>query len=269
MDESVIPLTIYDSHTHLNDDAFYDDVPAFMARAKHYGVVEMNMVGSNQILNERALKLAHEYPGLHAVIGWHPEDAKDYDDAARKELVKQLADPEVVGIGEIGLDYHWDTTPKDVQKRVFKEQLAMARDLHLPISIHCREALQDTYDILKNVHLEDFGGVMHSFAGDAEWAKRFLDLGMDLSYSGVVSFHKAEDVHEAAKVTPLDRIMVETDAPYLTPMPYRGKENEPAFCYYTVIALSKLLGENPQTIADASRQNARRLFKERKLHEED
>lgn len=269
MTDKIIPLTIYDSHTHLNDDAFYDDVPAFMARAQHYGVVEMNMVGSNRVLNERALRLAHDYPGLHAVVGWHPEDAKDYDDTARYELEQQLADPEVVGIGEIGLDYHWDTTPVDVQKRVFKEQLAMARNLHLPISIHCREALADTYEILKQAHLEDFGGVMHSFAGDAEWAQKFLDLGMDLSYSGVVSFHKTTDVHAAAQVTPLDRIMVETDAPYLTPMPYRGKENEPAFCYYTVLALSELLAATPQTIADASRQNARRLFKERSSNEED
>lgn len=260
---SIIPLSIYDSHTHLNDDAFYDDVPAFMARAKHYGVFEMNMVGSNRVLNDRAIKLAHDYPGLHAVVGWHPEDAKDYDAAARQEFLDQLADPEVVGIGEIGLDYHWDTTPPDVQKQVFKEQLAIARNLHLPISIHCREALADTYTILKDAHLEGFGGVMHSFAGDAEWAKRFLDLGMHLSYSGVVSFHKATAVHAAAKVTPLDRMMVETDAPYLTPMPYRGKENEPAFCYYTVLALSDLLKENPQTIADHSRKNAKRLFKER------
>lgn len=269
MVEQVIPLVIYDSHTHLNDDCFFDDVPAYVARAQHYGVQEMNMVGSNQVLNDRALQLAHAYPALHAVIGWHPEDAKNYDQAARKKFVHQLADPEVVGIGEIGLDYHWDTSPQDVQKRVFKEQLDLAREYHLPVSIHCREALADAYTILKDAHVGDFGGVMHSFAGDAEWAEKFLDLGMDLSYSGVVSFHRATAVHEAAKVTPLSHLMVETDAPYLTPMPYRGKQNEPAFTYFTVLALAKLLNKRPEAIAQASLKNAQRLFKERTQNEED
>lgn len=265
----VIPLKIYDSHTHLNDDCFYNDVPAYLARARHYGVVTMNMVGSNQVLNERAIQLAHQYSELRAIVGWHPEDAKNYDQEAQTTLRAQLGDPQVVGIGEIGLDYHWDTSPRAVQKRVFEEQLAFARELQLPVSIHCREALADTYQILKANHVGDFGGVMHSFAGDAEWARKFLALGMHLSYSGVVSFHRATAVHEAAKVTPLDRMMVETDAPYLTPMPYRGKQNEPGFTYYTVMALSELLDESPQTIAQASYQNADQLFKERVPHEED
>lgn len=269
MVEQVIPLKIYDSHTHLNDDCFFSDVPAYIARARHYGVVEMNMLGSNQHLNDRAIQLAHDYSGLHAIVGWHPEDAKNYDDEARQRLKQQLTDTVVVGIGEIGLDYHWDTAPRDVQQRVFEEQLELAWQFNLPVAIHCREALADTYDILKNAHVGDFGGVMHSFAGDAEWAQKFLDLGMDLSYSGVVSFHKAEDVHEAAWVTPLDHLMVETDAPYLTPMPYRGKQNEPAFTYFTVLALAKLLNERPQTVAEASWKNAQRRFKERNQNEED
>lgn len=269
MVEQVIPMQIYDSHTHLNDDCFYADVPAYIARARHYGVVEMNMVGSNQKLNDRALQLAHTYPGLHAIIGWHPEDAKDYDSAAREKLRAQLTDPAVVGIGEIGLDYHWDTSPRDIQRQVFEDQLALAREYQLPVSIHCREALADTYELLKEAHVGDFGGVMHSFAGDAKWAERFLDLGMDLSYSGVVSFHRAAAVHEAAQLTPLNRIMVETDAPYLTPMPYRGKQNEPAFTYYTVLALAELLNKRPQEIAQASWENAHRLFKERARNEKD
>lgn len=269
MVEQVLPLQIYDSHTHLNDDCFYDDVPAYLARARHYGVVEMNMVGSNHQLNTRALRLAREYSGLHAVVGWHPEDAKDFDQAAQDELISQLQDPEVVGIGEIGLDYHWDTSPKAVQKRVFADQLELARKFQLPVAIHCREALADTYEILKAHHVSDFGGVMHSFAGDAKWAQKFLDLGMDLSYSGVVSFHKAADIHAAAQATPLDRLMVETDAPYLTPMPYRGKQNEPAFTYFTVLAVADLLGEEAATIADASWTNAKRLFKERTRNEKD
>lgn len=269
MNDQIIPLRIYDSHTHLNDDCFYSDVPAFLARARHYGVLQMNMVGSNQVLNQRALHLAHTYTGLHAIIGWHPEDAKQYNQAAEDLLLHQIKDPQVVGVGEIGLDYHWDTSPREVQKKVFRRQLEIAQQYHLPVSIHCREALQDTYEILSEYHVADFGGVMHSFAGDAEWAQKFLDLGMNLSYSGVVSFHRSEDVHAAAKVTPLNRLMVETNAPYLTPMPFRGKQNEPAFTYYTVLALSQLLDEKPQVIANASYDNAARLFMKRESHEKE
>lgn len=253
-------LTIYDSHTHLNDDLLYADVPAYLARAKHYGVTEMNMIGSDAKLNARALELAHHYQGLHAVIGWHPEELAGYTPTAEAKLEEQLADPAVVAIGEIGLDYYWDASPREVQQAAFERQLALARNLHLPVEIHCREAIEDTYRILKAAKVGEFGGVMHSFAGDAEWAKRFLNLGMHLSFSGVVTFKKATDVQAAAQVTPLDRMLVETDAPYLTPMPYRGKQNEPAFTYYTVQGLATLLGKEAQELAAATYQNAVDLF---------
>lgn len=265
---AVTSVNLYDSHTHLNDDAFYNDVPAFIARARHFGVNEMNMVGSNAQLNQRALRLAHDYPGLHAVIGYHPEDAKDFDQPARQLLVGQLQDPAVVGIGEIGLDYHWDTSPKDQQQQVFDDQLQLAKQLHLPVSIHCREALADTYEMLKAADVASFGGVMHSFAGDPEWARKFLDLGMYLSYSGVVSFGGAKEVQASAKLTPLDRIMVETDAPYLTPKPYRGKMNEPAFTYFTALNLAELRGEDFKKLAAATTKNAQTLFQKRDTHEE-
>lgn len=264
----VSPVDLYDSHTHLNDDAFYDDVPAFIARARHFGVNEMNMVGSNAQLNARALKLAHDYDELDAVIGYHPEDAKNFDAAARQQLVAQLGDHQVVGIGEIGLDYHWDTSPKDQQRAVFADQLQMAKQLGLPVSIHCREALADTYQMLKEADVASFGGVMHSFSGGPEWAQKFLDLGMYLSYSGVVSFSSAKEVQASAKITPLDRLMVETDAPYLTPKPYRGKMNEPAFTYFTALNLAQLRGDDFARLATATTQNARTLFKKRDRHEE-
>lgn len=263
--EQLLQVPLYDSHTHLNDDAFYDDVPAFVSRARHFGVNQMNMVGSNAQLNERALKLAHDYPGLHAVIGWHPEDSKNYDAKAANVLIEQLHDPEVVGVGEIGLDYHCDTSPVDVQKKVLCEQLELAKTFNLPISVHCREALDDLYPILQKYHVGDFGGVMHSFAGDPTWAQKFLDLGMYLSYSGVVTFGSAEDVRASAKITPADRIMVETDAPYLTPKPYRGKMNEPAFTYFTVLGLAKLRNEDPVKLAQHTFDNAQRLFEKRSL----
>lgn len=253
-------LTIYDSHTHLNDDVFYADVAAYLARAAHFGVVKMNMVGSNAKLNARALQLAHDHAALSAVVGWHPEDLAAYDQAAEQTLLNQLADPQVVAVGEIGLDYYWDAVPRDVQQRIFARQLAMARELHLPVVIHCREAVEDTYRILKAAHVAEFGGVMHSFAEGPEWAQRFLDLGMDLSFSGVVTFKQATEVQAAVKVTPLEHLLVETDAPYLTPMPYRGKQNEPAFTYFTVLGLAELLGKEPEELATATYDNAVRLF---------
>ncbi len=253
-------LNIYDSHTHLNDDAFFTEVPAYMARAKHFGVNQMNIVGSNTILNDRAIQLAHDYDNLHAIVGWHPEDAKDYTPAIEKQLIEQLADDQVVAMGEVGLDYHWDSSTPEDQKKVFARQVAIAKDLHLPISIHDRDAFEDTYQILKDGDVRDIGGVMHSFNGDVEWLKKFLDLGMHISYSGVASFKNAKDVHESVKQTPMDMLLVETDAPYLTPAPYRGQQNEPGFTKFVVDAVADLKEVNPKVIADQTFENATKLF---------
>ena len=262
---------VYDSHTHLNDDAFYDDVPAFEARAAHYGVTQMNIVGSNTVLNERAIKLAHEYDNLHAIIGWHPEDIRSYTDQTEKKLIEQLQDPLVVGIGEIGLDYFNDQkSPHDRQQEIFARQLEIARQLKLPVSIHVRDALEDAYAILRDSHIDEFGGVMHSFNGSPEMAEKFMELGMAISFSGVVSFKTAEEVHQAALAVPLDRLMVETDAPYLTPIPYRGKENEPGFTKFVVDAIAKLKNVDAELVAYKTFHNAERLFlTKREPNEED
>lgn len=260
VDANIPQMRVYDSHTHLNDDAFYDNVPVWVQRAADLGVVEMNIVGSNKKLNDRALKLAENYPQLHAIIGWHPEDAKDYDQAAEDELIANLKKPLVVGLGEIGLDYHWDTSPRDVQRQVFARQLELARELKMPVSIHCRDAFVDAYPLLKAAHVGDFGGVMHSFNGDPEWLQKFLDLGMNISYSGVASFKNAHEVHESVKQTPLDRLLVETDAPYLTPEPHRGEQNQPGYSRFVVMAVAKWKDMDPVEVAKKTYQNAQRLF---------
>lgn len=254
-------LNIYDTHTHLNDDAFWDEIPAYMARAKHFGVNEMNVVGSDTILNARAIELAHQYDNIHAIVGWHPESAKDFTAEQETILIEQLADPEVVAVGEIGLDYYWKETPHDVQKEAFKRQVQIAKDLHLPISVHDRDAFEDTYDILKAADVRDIGGVMHSFNGTTEWLKKFLDLGMHISYSGVASFKNATEVHESVIATPLDKLLVETDAPYLTPAPYRGKQNEPGFTHFVVQAVAELRGMTNKEISDITFENATKLFR--------
>ncbi|MCE0559673.1 TatD family hydrolase [Limosilactobacillus fermentum] len=252
-------IKIYDSHTHLNDEAFYGDVGAFLARAKHYGVTELNMIGSNRLLNDRALKLASTYPGLHAVIGFHPEDLAEVTPTDWEGLKTALRRPEVVGVGEVGLDFVNGIADHRAQEAALVEQIDLANQLSLPVVIHCREALAETYRVLVE-HPVKAGGVMHSFSGDAAWAEKFLDLDFDLSYSGVVSFTKATEVHEAAKVTPLERMMVETDAPYLTPVPYRGKQNEPAFTYFVVEALAKRLQRPVEEVASATLQTATNRF---------
>src|SRR5699024_3883998 len=153
----------------------------------------------------------------YSIIGWHPTEAGSYTPSIEENLQELLTRDKVVALGEIGLDYYWMEDPKDVQEKVFRRQIAIAREQHLPISVHTREALEDTYRILKDEKIHQVGGIMHSFSGDEYWAEKFLDLGMELSFSGVVTFKKATDVQAAAKMVPLDRFLVETDAPYLAP----------------------------------------------------
>ncbi|GEA98885.1 TatD family hydrolase [Levilactobacillus brevis] len=254
-------MKIFDSHTHLNSEEFLDDVPGYLKRAAELGVVKMTNIGSNTQLNADAIKLAHQYDQLFAAVGWHPEDSKNYDAAAEKLLEEQLTDSRVVALGEIGLDYHWDTSPQDVQRRVFARQIAIAKEVGKPIVVHNRDAFADTYRIIKEADIRDIGGVMHSFNGDPEWLKKFLDLGMHISYSGVASFKNAHEVHDAVRATPLDVMMVETDAPYLTPEPYRGEQNEPGFTRYTVEAIAKERETTPEVIAAATFKNAEEFYK--------
>lgn len=260
-------MQIFDSHTHLNDTPYAGHEADYIAHAASLGVTEMAIVGSDTALNAGALRLAAAYPACYAIVGWHPESAKAYSPAAEAALLPQLALPKTVALGEIGLDYHWNTSPQDVQQRVFARQLAIAREQHKPVSLHIRDAFADAYEILRHAHLEDFGGIMHSFTGGAEWAKRFLDLGLYVSYSGIVSFKNAPLEHESVKVIPADRLLVETDAPYLTPTPYRGRPNEPGYTRYVVEAVAKLRETTPEAIAAQTRANAHRIFGLEATHE--
>lgn len=252
---------IFDTHTHLNVPQFEDDLPEVLKRAEEAGVKEMAVVGFDTPTIEKSLSLSHEHEMIYSIIGWHPTEAGNYTAAIERKLQEDLVDSRVVALGEIGLDYHWMADPKDVQEKVFRRQLAISRELHLPFSVHMRDALEDTYRILKDEKVHLTGGIMHSFSGDAEWMKRFLDLGLHISISGVVTFKKALEVQEAAKQVPLDWLLVETDAPYLAPVPYRGKRNEPAYTRYVVEKIAELRGETVDKIAEITRQNAHDLFK--------
>lgn len=255
------PADSFDTHTHLNDEAFWHDVAAYWARAREYRVVEMNVVGYDTVGNQRAIEIAHEFEGVHAIVGWQPGESGDFKPEDMATLREQLADPAVVGIGEMGLDYYWEENPTpDVQKAVFKAQLDLAREFHKPVTIHTREATADTYEVLKAANVAEFGGVMHSFTGTAEEAKQFLDLGMYISFSGIATFKNAKDVHETLKSVPLDRLLVETDAPYLAPTPMRGKQNEPMFVRYTIQNIADQLGMTYNELADITTANAHRLW---------
>ena len=257
MDKS---LAIFDTHTHLNVDNFYDHVSDELELAKNMGVTQMNIVGFDHETIERSLALSKKYANLYSTIGWHPTEAGSYTDAAEAYLVSHLRDDKVVALGEIGLDYHWMTAPKDVQEQVFRRQIQLSKDFNLPFVVHTRDALEDTYAIIKSEGVGPRGGIMHSFSGSLAEAQDFVDLGMTISFSGVVTFKKATDVQEAAAGLPLDKILVETDAPYLAPVPKRGRENHTAYTRYVVEKIAELRGLTVEEVAAATYTNAVKLF---------
>lgn len=242
---------LIDSHCHLDSQEFDADRDAVIQRALEAGVERMVAIGS-----EAAVQLAERYPCFYATAGIHPHDASKAIEDSFKRLDELLAHPKVVAVGEIGLDYHYDFSPRDTQKTVFMRQMEIAAARKKPIVIHTREAWDDTFALL---HLCPHG-VMHCFSGGPVEAQRALDLGFHLSFGGIVTYPKAPAVQEATKMTPLDRLLIETDAPYLAPIPRRGKRNEPAFITHTARKLAELRGVTFEEIARATTENARRLL---------
>lgn len=253
-------MEIFDSHTHINADIFQDDLPDVMERAQALDVTKMLVIGYSEKSNQRLLKLLDKYPNIYGAVGCHPENALEYNQELEDRLLSQLEHQNMVAVGEIGLDYHFDVD-HEVQKAVFRRQIELAQSLGMPISVHTRDAFADTYEILKEMEISKFGGIMHSFNGDPTWAQKFLDLGMHLSYSGVVTFDNAKAVQASAKMTPLDRLLVETDAPYLTPLPYRGEKNEPAMTRYTLEYIAKLREMSPVELAKITQQNTQEVLR--------
>ena len=231
-----------------------------IAFAREFGVTKMNIVGFDAETIEKSLALSRQYDELYSTIGWHPTEAGSYTQEVEDMLVSHLHDPKVIALGEIGLDYHWMTTPKEVQERVFRRQIQLSKDLDLPFVVHTRDALDDTYEIIKSEGVGPCGGIMHSYSGSLEMAERFIQLGMMISFSGVVTFKKAVDVQEAAQNLPLDKILVETDAPYLAPVPKRGRENRTAYTRYVVDKIAELRRLTVEEVAQATYENALRIF---------
>lgn len=252
-------MRIFDNHTHLNDAPFKGKEEEYVEHARSLDVVGMNCVGQDPQMNIDALDLASRFDNVQAIIGYCPDVAKDYDQKAEDLLIKQAQDKNVVAIGEIGLDYYWDESPRDKQREVFARQIEVAHSLKLPVNIHTRDAFEDCYNILKNSNLE-YGAILHSFNGGVEWAEKFMELNVNFSFSGVVSFKNAKEVHESAIKIPLERILIETDAPYLTPTPYRGRQNEPGYVRYVAQAIADLKGISLEEVADTTFNNTMKVY---------
>lgn len=253
-------MQIFDTHTHLNVEEFEGRIEEELALAAEMGVTRMNVVGFDKPTIKRALDLATRYEQVYATIGWHPTEAGSYNEEVEQYLRRQLKHDKVIALGEIGLDYHWMTAPKEVQEQVFRRQIALAQELDLPFVVHTRDALEDTYAIIKSEGVGPRGGIMHSYSGSLEMAERFIELGMTISFSGVVTFKKATDIQEAATHLPLDKMLVETDAPYLAPVPKRGRENRTAYTRYVVDKIAELRGVSSEEVASRTYANAQKLF---------
>ncbi|MEO8661801.1 MAG: TatD family hydrolase [Bryobacteraceae bacterium] len=256
-------MTLVDSHCHWDDKQFDADREAAIDRARAAGVEAMISIGTGDGPPdlEAGLRLALQYDFMYATVGVHPHNAAQSVPETPHHLRELLRHPKVVALGEIGLDYHYDFSPRDRQREVFTEQIHLAREARKPIVIHTREAWDDTMETLSE-HWVPAGlpGVMHCFSGDAEQARQALDMGFFISFAGVVTYPKAVGIHEAAKVVPLDRLLVETDAPYLAPVPRRGKRNESAYIVHTAQRVADLRGDSIETVAEATTANCRRLF---------
>jgi TatD DNase family protein len=256
---------LIDTHTHLDDARYDDDRDTMIARAREAGVEAMITIGCDLATSRAAVDLTDRHDFVYASVGVHPHEVRHIEEHWYDEFRKLAADKKIVAYGEIGLDYHYNNSPPEEQRRRFREQVSLAKELRLPLVIHTREAQEDTIRILIEEGASEVGGVLHCFSGDAWLAKDALDLGFYLSFSGILTFQNATMLRDIAKTVPADRLLIETDCPYLTPVPHRGKRNEPAFVKYVADQLASLLPGDPrrssEDIARLTSENARRLFR--------
>jgi len=256
---------LIDSHAHIDGPEFDGDRDEIIERAKAAGVSTILNVGTGDPHSgafERAVALGQKHDSVYTAIGTHPHDARLYDDAAEEKIQTLVKSDRVLAWGEIGLDFHYDNSPRDVQVAVFMRQLRAARECDLPVVIHTREAETETIEILKSEYDgAERRGVFHCFSGSKDLAQRAIELGFMISFSGIVTFKKADELRAVAREVPLDRLLIETDCPYLTPIPYRGKRNEPAYVVEVARCLAGLHGVDIEEMGRLTSGNFRRFFK--------
>lgn len=251
---------LFDTHCHITDERFDEDREQVFAHMREAGVELAVCVGDGTLAEQAVLELAPQHPGLYAAVGVHPQDALRFDGDSLPRLRRWLAAPKAVALGEIGLDYYYDSAPHEVQRDVFLSQLRLARELGKPAIMHIRDAHGDAVELLRAHKGELPAGVMHCFSGSVEVAREYLDMGFYISFAGPVTFKNAARLPEVARYVPAGRILVETDSPYLAPVPLRGKRNEPAYVRYTSARIAELRGEDPEEFAAQCLQNGLELF---------
>ncbi|WP_155594086.1 TatD family hydrolase [Lysinibacillus cavernae] len=249
-----------DTHVHLNAEQYEEDLQEVIERALEAKVEKMVVIGFDQKTIERTMQLIEQYDFVYGVIGWHPVDAIDCTQQDLEWIEKLASHPKIVGIGETGLDYYWDKSPKDVQQALFRKQIQLAQKIGLPIIIHNRDATGDVVQILREENAASIGGVMHCFSGSVETARECIAMNFMISLGGPVTFKNARLPKEVATEIPLEHLMIETDAPYLAPHPHRGKRNEPAFVPLVAEEIARLKGLTIEEIAKVTTANAKIFF---------
>lgn len=251
---------LFDTHAHYDDERFSNDADELLSsmNANNVGPI-MNSCSSTEDI-PRIFELAERYPFVYASVGIHPSETENLTENDMNILAEAAAHPKVKAIGEIGLDYYYNDPPRDIQKKWFARQIDLARELNLPIIIHDRDAHSDTLSILREHHAEDIGGVFHCYSGSAEMVREVLDLNMYVAFGGTLTFKKSVRPAEAAKAVPLDRILIETDSPYLTPEPHRGKRNSSLYIHYVAEKLADILDMSCDDIEKITAENGLRCF---------
>ena len=254
-------MKLIDTHCHLNDETLYKDLDNVISRAIQTGVEKMIVIGWDKQSSELAIKIAEQYPFIYACVGIHPENLDGVDNTILESTLNLSSHPKVVGIGEIGLDYHWtkDLDKREIQKDYFIKQIEYANKVGLPISIHSREAFQDTLDILKE-HKPLYGGVMHCYSGSVEGLQDVINLGLHIGLDGPVTFKNAKTPKEVAIEVPLDRLVLETDCPYLSPHPLRGTVNEPSNLILVADEIATLRNMSKKHLLEVVYDNSCKLF---------
>lgn len=248
---------IFDSHAHYDDTQFESDCRSLLSQLQNFGVCGVVNCATELTSCEKSRQLAEEFPFVYFAVGIHPHEAEQAEKNFTQTLEKFSKHPKCVAIGEIGLDYHYDFSEREIQKRVFEEQLKLAKELDLPVIIHDREAHSDTWELLNKYRP---AGIVHCFSGSVESAKEIIKIGMYIGLGGAVTFKNAKKPVEVAKYVPLDRLVLETDCPYMSPVPYRGKRNDSTLISYTAEFISQLKGISTQSLLDKTAENARNVF---------
>lgn len=252
---------IFDTHAHYDDKAFDEDREELLEGLTEHGIEAVVNIGNDMRSTEHTLELTKRYPQVYGAAGVHPSSSAELDEERFSRLRTAAMDPQIVAVGETGLDYYWEEPEHEIQKYWFGRQLELAREVRRPVVIHSRDAAKDTFDIMKEHQAQEIGGVIHCFSYGREMAREFLNMGFYLGIGGVLTFSNAKKLKEVVEFAPLDRLVLETDCPYLAPVPNRGKRNSSYNLPYVVEAMAEIKGMSPEEIVKATNLNAKQLYR--------